>query len=64
MGRAMNDWPTILLAVCLLACIVAIALLVIFKGPPVIAGSGLGGLTVVLGGALAARVRQTNGHGK
>jgi hypothetical protein len=56
-----SDPIALFLTIALLACIAGIVVLVVLSGNSAIAGTGLGGLTVVLGGALAARVRAKNG---
>lgn len=59
-----KDIPTILIAICLLAAITAVAVIVVLDGKEQLGGTGLGGLIAVLAGALVWRVQHIkNGNG-
>ncbi len=60
----MTDWAVIVLGVCLAVCIGGIVLVVHRDGSEALAGTGLGALAVLLAGALAVKVKNTNGKDK
>lgn len=55
------DWTVIALGSCLVCSIAATCTIVILEGSTALAGTGLGALTTLLAGALAVRVKNTNG---
>lgn len=59
----MRDPAVWILGACLIAAIVADVVIVTLKGTTVLAGSGLGGLIVVLASALTWRVRSNGKNG-
>lgn len=55
------DLLAIVLAVCLIAVVAGIVVVALSSGSGAVAGTGLGALATGLAGALAWRVRSTNG---